>query len=132
MNPSRLAELERQRALVREQLAWLEREIARESSTTPPTTGAVALIRPPSNENASRLAPYERGPALASETPATAHTDAYEPDPKNAAQSARRGCLFAAGAVFVLLIAGFLTVYFVRYSDRPMLLPSRSDDAVKK
>ena len=83
MNPSRLAELNHQRALVREQLEWLEREIARESSGSTPT----------------QITPSP-APALAPTKPTepvyvSAQVDAYQPDPVAAAIDTRRGCFVA-------------------------------------
>jgi hypothetical protein len=131
-----MAELERQRALVREQLAWLEREIARERAAT----GARELaVSPRANaqvlsggstsiaQSASERAAYT-APQSADQRSAT---DEYQPNPKDAAESARRGCLVAALATFVFLAAAFVALYFYRYSDRPLLFPSRADAPAK-
>ncbi len=108
----RLADLQRQRALAQEQLAWFDREIARESGrVTPPalTPAAPVLVTPviprptaaASDEAAARaaqeiIAQYQGG-----------H------NPQSAAKDMKRGCylafFFALGAVALI----FLTAYFI-------------------
>ena len=104
MNPARLAELRHQRALVCEQLAWLDREIAKE--------GAVAA--PPVAVPSGPLA----GPV------ALAEIEAYTPDPISAVAETRRGCFIAVAVVFLLMIAALSAIYVWRYSDRPLIFVS--------
>ncbi|HVU24406.1 MAG TPA: hypothetical protein VHE13_09805 [Opitutus sp.] len=103
MDPDRLAELHRQRAIVRDHLAWLENEIAASTGQPPPGRPA-----PP--------------PAPAPVPPGEFHDPA--PNAAGTADSARRGCLFAT---FVLLLVGAIAltaIYFVRYRDRPVIFMS--------
>lgn len=118
VNPTRLAELERQRDLVREQLAWLEREIARESGN------ASRLATPSSALVAQTLAPSITTTANVDATVAAiAPLDfgEYQPDPVSAATSARRGCvltLIAVVGIGAVILAAF---YFFHYRDHPLL-----------
>jgi hypothetical protein len=123
VNSSRLAELERQRALVREQLAWLEREIARERADAPVLSDGSASRAQSASELAAYTAPQSAGLKSA--------TDEYQPNPKDAAESARRGCLMAVLTTFVFLVAAFVALYFYRYSDRPLLFPSHAEAPAK-
>ena len=114
MNPARLAELHHQRALVREQLVWLDREIARETTGIELDAGAavapvVSLVPAPV--------------VLAGEL------DTYSPDPISAARDTRRGCLIAVGVIVILIVAAFTALYFWRYSDRPLIFPSAESAA---
>ena len=105
MNPTRLAELNHQRALVREQLEWLDREIARESS------GSV----PPHVIPASPL------PRPIESVQISAEAEAYQPDPVSAANDTRRGCLVAVVIISLLILGAFTAIYFLKYRDRPLL-----------
>lgn len=109
MNPQRLAELQRQRDLVREHLAWLEREIAREHSVTPQAI-APAVVSISVRPETSSLAPT---PELPAELP--------KPDPVGAAAEARRGCLLLFIAAFAILALALFAIYFLHYRDRPLL-----------
>ena len=104
MNPERLAELQRQRALVRDQLAWLDREIAAASADPAPA----ALPAAP-----------ESPAAIVGATPAL--DEIYQPDPVSTAARTRRGCLLLAFAVFLLGALSLTGIYFLRYRDRPLL-----------
>ena len=112
MNPSRLAELNHQRALVREQLEWLEREIARESSGSTP-----AQVTPSPSPAPAPTSPTE--PVRVS-----AQVDAYQPDPVAAAIDTRRGCFVAIAIISLLIIGGLTAIYFLKYRDRPLLFLS--------
>ncbi len=108
MNPQRLAELQRQRDLVREHLAWLEREIAREHSVTPQAVApAVVSVSVSGQPAASAPSP------LSVEMP--------KPDPAGAASEARRGCLTLFIAAFAILALALFAIYFLHYRDRPLL-----------
>lgn len=113
MNPARLAELNHQRALVQQQLAWLEREIARESGD------AVAPGSTPAPPLAATTAPTTSSPLIL-----PAELEAYAPDPVATAADARRGCFLVAALALVLMIAALTAIYFWRYRDRPLLFPS--------
>jgi hypothetical protein len=122
VNPARLAELNHQRALVREQLAWLEREIAKESAgfAPPNVVQPAVMITAPAAVQSHQVLP-EQPSAVAVEA------EAYRPDPVSTASDTRRGC-FVALAVITLLIVGALTaIYIWRYSDRPLLFAGEKD-----
>jgi hypothetical protein len=102
----RLRELQRQRALVEEQRAWLDREIAKESQTA-------AGSQPPA-------APVAPGPIVAVPTEAIADEilAQHHQSAQSAAKDVKRGCYlyfaFAMGAVVLFAVA----VYLI-YSRRP-------------
>jgi hypothetical protein len=104
VNPQRLAELQRQRDLVREHLAWLEREIAREHGATPPAPVVSVSVHAASTAATS--------PAPLPEIP--------RPDPVGAAAETRRGCLFLFIAALSLLGLALFAIYFLHYRDRPL------------
>lgn len=101
MPPDRLAELQRQRELVRAHLAWLDQEIAaaigRSNASTPRPSPAAPLVEA----------------VHISETP--------PPDPAVAANQARRGCLIAGILVFVLGTLILIAIYYFGYRDRPLV-----------
>ena len=96
----RLKDLQRQRALAQEQLAWLDREIARESGATPPPTPA-----PPAT-------PPTGGPVKA-EADAEALLAQYRSDPQALQRDVKRGCFLYFFAAFGLLLLGLLAFYFL-------------------
>lgn len=128
----RLSELLRQRALLQQHLAWLDREIA--SATTPttapvpsmvslpapvalPTLPAVAGATPP-------VATIVGTPTLAS-NPATgpasppavtpnpdAILDKYRTEPRSLQQDVRKGCFLYFAAALLILALGVLGLYF--------------------
>jgi hypothetical protein len=97
----RLQELLRQKALLAEQAAWLEREIAAEQAragVTPPVAAAPAPASPPP---ASAVAPTE------------ALFEQYRPNPQSVQQEVKRGCyLYFLGALVLLGLAVF-AIYLV-------------------
>lgn len=108
MNPERLQELLRQRALVQQQLEWLDREIAATGDAYPPSSPAPAAT-------ASRAV---------SSTPPEVSFPEYQPDPEGARQAARRGCFIMAAIILALLAASLVAIYYWRYRDRPLFLPA--------
>jgi hypothetical protein len=105
VNPKRLAELQHQRDLLREHLAWLERQIADErgitaapvASTAPaPTVTSIAVQR-------------------------TAGETMPQPNPVEAAASVRRGCFVVFFLVLAIGALALFAVYWFRYRDRPLL-----------
>lgn len=109
----RLAELQRQRALAQEQVAWFDREIARE-------TGQVTPPDAPVTPMASAAAPVIPRPTAAAADEAAAraaqeiiaqYQDGHSP--QSAARDMKRGCFLvfflALGAVALI----FLTAYFI-------------------
>jgi hypothetical protein len=102
----RLKDLQRQRALAQEQLAWLDREIARE-------TGAAPVATPPP---AARpvIAPMAV-PSPAVDAEADKIIEQYREQARPVHSEVKRGCLvyfFAAFAVVGLILA---TLYFARH-----------------
>lgn len=131
VNPERLAELERQRDLVRAQLAWLDREIARElppNTIAPSGADRDAPKISPGPTTSTELAP---APAFSLPPRADASLSQYEPDGGSVAKSARRGCLMAAIIGFLLMAAVFTTFLLLRYGDRPLLFMERDGPAEK-
>ncbi len=102
MSHDRLAELQRQRELVRAHLAWLDQEIAS------------ALGRPAPN---APLPPTAPPPIEA------VHVTDVEPspDPLSAAADAKRGCFIAALTVAAIGLLALVAIYFLWYRDRPLL-----------
>jgi hypothetical protein len=96
----RLQELLRQKALLAEQAAGLERKIAAEEAkadVNPSATGLVTAAPPPVSADAA----------------VAALLDEYRPDPHALQQSVKRGCyLYFLGAV-TLLGLGVLAIYIV-------------------
>jgi hypothetical protein len=108
VNPTRLTELHHQRALVREQLAWLEGEIAKESvGLMPPLVVATPHADP------------------LSQIKYAAEIEAYRPDPISAVAETRRGCFIAVVLAAVLIAAALSAIYVLRYRDRPLIFVSR-------
>ena len=96
----RLQELLRQKALLAEQTAWLEREIAAEQAragVTLPTPAAAPALPPPASTVATTEALFEQ----------------YRPNPQSVQQDVKRGCyLYFLGAL-VLLGLGVFAIYLV-------------------
>lgn len=108
----RLPELQRQRALLLEHLAWLDREIATEQASTPQrgaTAGTAAPVLPaapaPSPHPAAGAAP---APAPEIEQIFAAHEQA----PGTLQHDARRGCWKA----FWILMLGTLVIVGAAYA----------------
>jgi hypothetical protein len=98
----RLKELQHQRNLAREQLAWIEREIARE-------LGPVPGIKPPEVMVPAR-------PLAPSEAEATRMADEimarYQGEAATAPKDVKRGCFLYFGLAFLLLGAAVAALYF--------------------
>ena len=139
MSSDRLTHLRRQQTLLREHLAWLDAEVARETAAdNSPTAaitaataaanasaaaavnvplGEVAPAFPPSLPAMTAAAGRTESPAstaVAAETPDEllqrfAETERLQPD------RARLGCLAAAVLAFLLLGGGVALVYFLHY-----------------
>jgi hypothetical protein len=118
----RLADLRRQRALVQEQLNWLDAEI---NAAQPPSPAApVVTPAPPTSPPAPKPATPARGvtpAALVSTPPAAAGTiDAmaaamlkeYKIPPKSLHTDIRKGCLLYLIGAFAVLILGVTVLYF--------------------
>jgi hypothetical protein len=113
VNPARLAELQHQRSLVREQLAWLDREIAKEGVVENVVTNVATA------------------PTSHVETSAKVITefDTYAPDPVSAAAQTRRGCFMALAVAVLLIIAAFTAIYLLKYRNRPLFFASPEETA---
>ena len=97
----RLQELLRQKALLAEQAAWLEREIAAEQARAGVTPPAAVAVVPASPPPASTVATTE------------ALFEQYRPNPQSVQQEVKRGCyLYFLGALVVLGL-GVLAIYLV-------------------
>jgi hypothetical protein len=100
----RLKDLQRQRALAQEQLAWLDLEIARETGAKPPaaTLSAPAPVRPdPRTPSSSGPSPDE---IIAQ----------FQNQGQSVHSDVRRGCLIYFFAAFGLVGLGILALYFLR------------------
>jgi len=97
-------ELRRQHELLRQHLAWLEREMARETAAdkSPATVPAMVQAQTPA-------VPAEDTDAL---------LNTYAADERHNPESTKRGCLLIFAATLGLLIAGVTTVYFLFYFRR--------------
>lgn len=112
--PDRLAELRRQRALVQEHLAWLEREIA----ATESAGGKIAAeVRP-----AIPASPLPRPSASpAPITPPSPPSDAsidklleqYRSAPGSVKQDVRKGCLLYFALALAVFAASVAVLYFL-------------------
>ena len=103
----RLAELQRQRALVQEHLAWLEREIAATGKAL--DQPAPAPLPVPTLAAASATVPTKP-------VPSEAHVDEllaqYRSAPGAVRQDVRKGCLLYFGLALVALVASVAILYF--------------------
>ncbi|SDS56197.1 hypothetical protein [Opitutus sp. GAS368] len=106
----RLSELQRQRALAQEQLAWLDREIARESGQAPAA---------PAPLPATPAAPVAAAPREMSAAAARAADEIiaqYQTPPGSTAKNVKRGCyayFFVALGTF-LLVVGTIYLFYLR------------------
>ena len=105
----RLSELRRQRTLAQEQLAWLDREIARELEST--GSGHAASVTPVGPSAASPM-------PMASATPAAipsadAIIEEYRVPSATLQRDVKKGCLLYFAAAFVLLGLFLVALYFL-------------------
>jgi len=113
----RLAELVRQRALVQEHLAWLNREIANAAEAAKATTAAPPAPLPPAGARAVPptviLAPAPAAPATGmGAVQADEIMAQYQATPANVKQDVRKGCLLYFSAALVLLGLVVTVLYF--------------------
>lgn len=109
--PDRLAELQRQRALVQQHLAWLDREIASASSVPDAPTASSSAPAP---------TPSAPGPAPTPPAPTdpTALLEQYRASATDPKTDVRKGCLLyflAAFAMLGVMIAGFAFYFASRH-----------------
>jgi len=138
-DPARLQDLRRQRELVAEQLAWLDREIAAAGgSTTPPATASVPISPWPSYPAESPvpapqpalrlvtpaprpLAPFAPAPVVPSSPAALAEADElleqYRVPPETLKTDVRAGCFLYFFGAFALVGLGIAVFYFLNHHD---------------
>jgi hypothetical protein len=122
--PDRLSHLVRQRALLQEHLAWLDREIANATQEARP--GSVAAADPVAvgTDPGAVPSPLPRDlrhgdVASRSEAPVAVVADAdailaqYRVPPGTTAQNVRKGCFLYLAAALALLAVGVTLAYFV-------------------
>lgn len=126
----RLAELVRQRALVQEHLAWLNREIAAaaEAAKSAPAGPTAARSAAPEATSPSPPLPADIQPAVPLSAPPIAATaSAVDPDeiiaryqvaPTAVKQDVRKGCLLYFAGAFVLL-GLVVTILYLTIGRRP-------------
>ncbi len=114
MPPSdRLAELQRQRALAQQHLAWLDREIqaAQTGDQLPSTPAAVLSAAPtPASVSVQLFSSLQTTPLSAD---AETIIGQYRTDEKSLAQDVRKGCLLYALGAFALLVLGVFGLHFL-------------------
>lgn len=106
--PDRLAELRRQRALVQEHLAWLDREIAAVESAAPSELRSEAQI-PSATARATTSFPPR---PVAAATVAEPLLDDYRVEPSAVRQDVRKGCFLYFAAALVVLVLLVTLLYF--------------------
>ena len=110
-------ELRRQYELLREHLAWLEREIQRESALNPEPQPHVAMM-------ATQAAPESRPTVVAHVDSSAATVDAdallknYAKEERHDPKAIKKGCLLAFGLSLGLLVIAVATIYFLVYANR--------------
>jgi hypothetical protein len=109
----RLSELRRQRALAQEQLAWFDREIARESGQTV-IPAAPAASSQPSSPVIPMAAPINPVSDAATAHMADQIIARYQQNPQSAAKDVKKGCylwFFFGLAVLALCAAAIYALY---------------------
>jgi hypothetical protein len=110
----RLAELRRQRALVQEHLAWLDREIAAAGGTGASTTAQPAADnRPPVAPSTTGLTGAAPAAVAAVDTAADAILEDYRTPASKLQQDVRLGCFMYFAAALVAVGAGVVVLYFL-------------------
>lgn len=133
----RLRHLQRQQAILREHLAWIDAEIVRElpattpssppplvaksadsenvvaSPATPPAAAQPPLLAP--SASVATPSPSSTPPALPAADP-DALLERYASTERQSPADVRRGCFIVFFAAFFLLTAAFATVWVLFYS----------------
>jgi len=113
----RLAELVRQRALVQEHLAWLNREITAAATAAKTTTTLTSDVttKPAAPAAGSVVVPIASTPT-SPDTATPADPDEiiarYQATPASVKQDVRKGCLLYFAAAFVVLGLVVIALYF--------------------
>lgn len=106
----RLQDLRRQRTLVQEQLAWLDREIAAAAGTAAPHPPAP----PPPPQN-----PPATPPVLPADQDMEAILESYRAEASSGPADARRGCYLVFFTGLALVTLAVLGWYFYRIHHLP-------------
>ena len=99
----RLKELQRQRAIALEQLAWLDREIATQSGQAAPPTSPPAWPAPAAPLPSAAAHPEAAAEEIMSK---------YQNDPASVQSKVKRGCLLYFFLAFVVVGLGVLALYY--------------------
>jgi hypothetical protein len=125
----RLAELRRQRLLICEHLAWLDREIGQiegataqsagqaQSHTDPAVPSSPAMNRSGESPSPTRAEVALHAPGMAAEPSASVSNaevllEEFRAPPGAVKRDVRQGCLLYFAAAFVLLGIGIVVLYF--------------------
>jgi hypothetical protein len=112
----RLSELQRQRALAQEQVAWFDREIAREQSRTPAAFSPLPAAAAPSPVAPATAAPANN-PASSADTDLDRKAEEILKRFKHAEHpvrnEVRRGCFLYFFSAFALLALALLAFYLL-------------------
>ncbi len=116
MSSDRLKELQRQRALAQEQVAWFDREIAREQNLAAPVRPAATPTSPPAGGRVSSLSavvPAKTGPdESTSPLDAEQLLQRYQSSGGSVKDEVKRGCFLYFFGAFALLIVA-VTVFYL-------------------
>jgi hypothetical protein len=108
----RLRHLQRQHTLLREHLAWIENEIAREGVHAPSSSSPVNAATPP----AALAAPLTARPVTPASFPeADALLEKYASEERQNPADIRRGCFIVFASALSLLVAGVGALWLLFY-----------------
>lgn len=107
MSSDRLKELQRQRALAQEQVAWFDREIAKEQSLAAPAQRVEKPISPASGGGVP--SPHESTSPLDAEK----LIERYQSGGTSIKSEVKRGCFLYFFAAFALLIVTVIIFYLL-------------------
>ena len=108
----RLSELRHQRALVQEQLAWLDREIAAASGAATPAKPAAQSLPPVSAMPSQPVAPPASGDEV------NELIKSLEAESRSSLAQTKRGCIWIFSAALVLLVL-CLVAFYLYVSHHP-------------
>lgn len=107
----RLAELQRQRALAQEQVAWFDREIAKETGQAPTTAAAPVTVVPTTVRLPAPTDFTAKDNAAARE--AEDIIAQYQQSPADAAKDAKKGCYMWFVFVMMTVVLCAAGIYFL-------------------